>query len=83
MVESMRAILNLFLTDFPRTADQRVYHLGIKSGEVANRIVSFTFAGVVYVKFVFRETYHKSLVPGDCGFPVEGRPHCILLGRFS
>ncbi|KIJ63992.1 hypothetical protein HYDPIDRAFT_133286 [Hydnomerulius pinastri MD-312] len=30
------------LTDanFPRTADGRVYHLGIKSGEVANRIVT-------------------------------------------
>lgn len=30
------------LTDanFPRTADQRVYHLGIRAGEVANRIVT-------------------------------------------
>ncbi|KAI0697461.1 purine and uridine phosphorylase [Cytidiella melzeri] len=26
--------------NFPRTADQRVYHLGIKAGEVANRIVT-------------------------------------------
>lgn len=26
--------------DFPRTLDERVYHLGIKAGEVANRIVS-------------------------------------------
>lgn len=25
--------------DFPRTADGRVYHLGLKAGEVANRIV--------------------------------------------
>ena len=25
--------------DFPRTADLRVYHLGLKAGEVANRIV--------------------------------------------
>lgn len=31
--------LNLAL-DFPRTADQRVYHLGVRPGEVANRIVS-------------------------------------------
>lgn len=29
------------LVDFPRTADQRVYHLGIRAGEVANRIVRF------------------------------------------
>ncbi len=42
ITEARRAILNLFLTDFPRTADQRVYHLGIKSGEVANRIVSYS-----------------------------------------
>ncbi|KAG6853837.1 hypothetical protein C0991_000951 [Blastosporella zonata] len=30
------------LTDanFPRTADQRVYHLGLRAGEVANRIVT-------------------------------------------
>ena len=27
------------LLDFPRTADQRVYHLGVRPGEVANRIV--------------------------------------------
>ena len=27
--------------DFPRTADQRVYHVGIRAGEVANRIVSY------------------------------------------
>ena len=25
--------------DFPRTLDQRVYHLGLRAGEVANRIV--------------------------------------------
>ena len=28
--------------DFPRTLDQRVYHLGLRAGEVANRIVSFS-----------------------------------------
>jgi hypothetical protein len=27
-------------SDFPRTSDQRVYHLGLRPGEVANRIVS-------------------------------------------
>ena len=27
--------------DFPRTEDQRVYHVGIRAGEVANRIVSY------------------------------------------
>jgi hypothetical protein len=27
------------LSDFPRTGDGRVYHLGLKMGEVANRIV--------------------------------------------
>ncbi|KAG8221685.1 purine and uridine phosphorylase, partial [Butyriboletus roseoflavus] len=27
-------------SDFPKTADGRVYHLGIKAGEVANRIVT-------------------------------------------
>lgn len=27
------------LSDFPRTADGRVYHLGLRAGEVANRIV--------------------------------------------
>jgi uridine phosphorylase len=27
--------------DFPRTADGRVYHLGLKAGEVANRLVCF------------------------------------------
>jgi uridine phosphorylase len=30
----------LVYADFPRTADQRVYHLGLRPGEVANRIVS-------------------------------------------
>jgi len=32
------------LTDanFPRTADQRVYHLGLRPGEVANRIVDYS-----------------------------------------
>lgn len=39
-----RPIIQKYLTAFtqtsPRTADQRVYHLGIKAGEVANRIVS-------------------------------------------
>lgn len=29
--------------DFPRTADGRVYHLGLRHGEVANRIVSPTW----------------------------------------
>lgn len=28
--------------DFPRTLDERVYHLGIKAGEVANRVVGST-----------------------------------------
>lgn len=27
------------ILDFPRTLDERVYHLGIKAGEVANRVV--------------------------------------------
>lgn len=27
------------MLDFPRTADGRVYHLGVRFGEVANRIV--------------------------------------------
>jgi len=30
----------IYPLDFPRTADQRVYHLGLRPGEVANRIVS-------------------------------------------
>jgi uridine phosphorylase len=34
----MRLIPNR-LSDFPRTPDGRVYHLGLKTGEVANRIV--------------------------------------------
>ena len=29
--------------DFPRTADQRVYHLGVGPGEVANRIARDKF----------------------------------------
>lgn len=33
--------LTLSLLDFPRTMDQRVYHVGIRAGEVANRIVSY------------------------------------------
>lgn len=37
--ESSRAKLSCEL-DFPRTADGRVYHLGVRHGEVANRIVS-------------------------------------------
>lgn len=28
--------------DFPRTSDQRVYHLGVRTGEIANRIASHT-----------------------------------------
>ena len=32
-----------FLVDFPKTADGRVYHLGLRSGEVANRIVRALF----------------------------------------
>ena len=28
--------------DFPRTADHRVYHLGLRAGEIANRIVYST-----------------------------------------
>lgn len=35
-----RLTLNtIFLLDFPKTADGRVYHLGLRSGQVANRIV--------------------------------------------
>ncbi len=34
--------------DFPRTLDQRVYHLGIRAGEVANRIVSTTLGASKY-----------------------------------
>ena len=30
----------IYFLDFPRTADQRVYHLGVCPGEVANRIVN-------------------------------------------
>ena len=29
------------IPDFPRTLDERVYHLGIKAGEVANRVVCY------------------------------------------
>lgn len=29
-----------YVLDFPKTADGRVYHLGVRIGEVANRIVS-------------------------------------------
>ncbi len=29
----------LLFVDFPRTADLRVYHLGLRPGEVANRLV--------------------------------------------
>lgn len=29
----------LMFLDFPRTSDQRVYHLGLRPGEVANRVV--------------------------------------------
>lgn len=32
-----------FPVDFPKTADGRVYHLGLRSGEVANRIVGALF----------------------------------------
>jgi hypothetical protein len=31
-----------FVLDFPRTADHRVYHLGLRAGEIANRIVYST-----------------------------------------
>ncbi|PSS35582.1 hypothetical protein PHLCEN_2v1459 [Hermanssonia centrifuga] len=34
--------------NFPRTLDQRVYHLGIRAGEVANRIVSTTLGASKY-----------------------------------
>jgi hypothetical protein len=29
----------VFPIDFPRTVDQRVYHLGLRRGEIANRVV--------------------------------------------
>ena len=37
--DSLGDVIFSFL-DFPKTADQRVYHLGVRPGEVANRIVS-------------------------------------------
>ena len=45
-------------TDFPRTADGRVYHLGVRPGEVANRIVSIR-QGRIAVKR--RLTFDRSL----------------------
>ena len=35
--------LPAILTDFPRTGDLRTYHLGLRPGEVANRIVRFKY----------------------------------------
>lgn len=36
---SPRLLRTPSFADFPRTLDQRVYHLGLRAGEVANRIV--------------------------------------------
>lgn len=37
--QNVQSLTYYFGLDFPRTADQRVYHLGVCPGEVANRIV--------------------------------------------
>ena len=37
--KSLTSRLCILFADFPRTLDQRVYHLGLRAGEVANRIV--------------------------------------------
>ena len=40
----------VYSQDFPRTADQRVYHLGLRAGEVANRIVSYLSGAFIYIQ---------------------------------
>lgn len=43
------------IADFPRTADLRVYHLGLRAGEVANRIVRHrtTFSEAMFLIVAF------------------------------
>lgn len=38
---------SIAISDFPRTADGRVYHLGLRTGEVANRIVRENICSVI------------------------------------
>jgi len=38
-----------FPPDFPKTADGRVYHLGLRPGQVANRIVRPSFIPRLFV----------------------------------
>ena len=38
-LEYIEIDVTLVFLDFPRTVDQRVYHLGLRRGEIANRVV--------------------------------------------
>jgi uridine phosphorylase len=63
--------------DFPRTADLRVYHLGLRPGEVANRIVSTSILGAFYF-----QTF-KHFNEGHSRFSFSGPNYCRFLGRKS
>jgi len=62
------------LLDFPRTGDGRVYHLGIKTGEVANRIVCLNLLDVIW-----ESSYRQ--VSGGSGVPIQGVGHSGTLGQ--
>lgn len=57
------------IQDFPRTLDERVYHLGVKAGEVANRIVSSIPTFSVY-------SIRGKMDTGDCWSRFKGATYC-------
>lgn len=63
--------------DLPRTADQRVYHLGIRAGEVANRIVSCQLGRWTGPLTTFEWAYLSRT--DHRGIALAGKTHC----RFS
>lgn len=70
MIQVDRSGFTMF-ADFPRTADQRVYHLGVAPGEVANRIVRYIFIWYINTE------YHCNIT-GDCWVSFEGKYGCVL-----
>ena len=67
-----------FDLDFPRTADQRVYHLGIRAGEVANRIVKKKWA-----PFEMEKCLLTVLCADNGRISLESESNRFLLGYHS
>ncbi|TFK70867.1 purine and uridine phosphorylase [Pluteus cervinus] len=80
--------MKLQLTDanFPRTADHRVYHLGLRPGEVANRIVTVGSPSRAHAiaKFLDAQQPNPFIISSERGFlTISGRHNGVPVSIVS